>query len=73
MKIYSIWSEGFQATGESGTATLLGTKVADTFREACDLLAEEDASFKSYYNPQSMTYWGCRLFDNEMAARRSFG
>lgn len=70
---YYIWSEGFRATGESSTATLHTRVRADSFKEACLKHAEKDDEFKLYFDPERMTYWGCRLFDNESDARKSFG
>lgn len=68
-----IWSEGFAATGEGGPAVKHGDVQAGSLREACDLLARNDSAFAAYYNAERLTYWGCRLFDNEAAARKSFG
>jgi hypothetical protein len=25
------------------------------------------------FNPEALTYWGCKLFDNEADARKGFG
>ena len=69
MKAYNIWMEGFAATGESAPASFVGTVQANSFKEACQKAFEGNSS----YNPERNTYWGCRLFDNEAAARRSFG
>lgn len=45
-----------------------------TFREAVEtLVAETKDHDKSYFNLEHLTYWGCRLFDNEIEARKSFG
>lgn len=72
MKRFEIWAEGYAATGENGTANLFGTASGATFKDACDSFFRnrEDAH---YYDPQDLTYWGCRLFDNEAKARESFG
>ena len=69
MKEYEIWSEGYAATGESAPAHLHGKQEAESFFEACLIF------FKGSYlfNVDRMTYWGCRLFDNETDARKSFG
>lgn len=61
---YNIWCEGFVATGQRGKATLLGTIEANSFREACDLMAVKDSDFAKYYDSSRLTYWGCRLYDN---------
>lgn len=64
-----VWCEGYMATGDSAEARLLGKTRASTLKEACDKLYSNDPS----YDPERMTYWGCRLFDNEDDARKSFG
>lgn len=73
VKTYSVWVEGYMATGESGKAFVYATSTGRTFKEACDNLAENNPTFSGYYNPGRLTYWGCRLYDNEMQARASFG
>lgn len=69
---WEVWAEGYAATGESGGATLLGHAIARTFREACDKVAGE-LSDPKLYNSKQLTYWGCRLYDNEADARKAFG
>jgi len=71
-KTFSIWAEGYQATGEHGGATWYGHARGVTFKDACISL------FKTHpeghlFDPERLTYWGCRLFDNEGSARASFG
>lgn len=66
---YYIWSEGYVCTGCSGGATYFGCEEANTFQEACDRHFADD----KFYDSSSLTYWGCRLFDNEDDARESFG
>lgn len=34
METYNIWMEGYVATGEHGTHSLLGTSKGNTFKEA---------------------------------------
>ncbi len=67
-----IWSEGFAATGQSGQAYSWGSVKASTLQEACNKLALLNPEFARYYDTKKLTYWGCRLFDNEQAARVSF-
>lgn len=70
---WEVWSEGFVATGESGTARLMGTIDAKTFAGACRLMAKREhwgAYFRLMPHP---SFWGCRLFDNEADARKAFG
>jgi len=73
-----IWSEGYRATGEEGTATILGTGYGKTFNEAVlDWKAKNPEEAEKYltYNKtrDTFSYWACRLFDNEADARKSFG
>ena len=70
---YEIWSEGYRCTGNSSGAIFLGTFEAESFKTACDLLAENDKEFGRLYDSERMTFWGCRLFDNEADARELFG
>lgn len=69
MKEYSVWSEGFKITGGESQAAFYGKIEANSFKEACQKVFEKNDTF----DPQRMTLWGCRLFDNEKAARKSFG
>ena len=69
MNTYEIWSEGFAATGNSAPATYHGTASGKTFRDACKKYFKGSKS----YNAKTNSLWGCRLFDNETAARKSFG
>lgn len=78
VKKYSLWNEGYAVTGEFATATYLGEFEGDSFNEACDNWAKtlDEESIKCYkpgtdeYRP---SYWACRIFDNEIDARKSFG
>ena len=72
-KQFDIWSEGYACTGEAGPAFCLGTYYGNSFKEACDSLAKTDPGFAKYYDPKRLTYWGCKLFDNETDARKTFG
>lgn len=73
MKLWQIWSEGFAVTGNEGTAHYHGTEGAETFADACARLAARDAEFGKYFDLQRLSFWGCRLFDNEAQARERFG
>ena len=53
--------------------SLLVLALDPNFKEACDNFAIKDANFKRYYNNSDLTYWGCKLFDNEVDARVNFG
>jgi hypothetical protein len=68
---YEIWIEGYRVTGNSSDATLLGTQEGQTFKEAC--IAYVKRTRQTDYNEERNSIWGCRLFDNEIDARKSFG
>jgi hypothetical protein len=78
---YQVWSEGYAATGNSGEAFQLnltnGTCTmwkGDTFRAACiNAMLSIGWEIDHYYDYGKNTYWGCRFFDNEQDARKSFG
>jgi len=69
---YQIWSEGYAATGERAPASFEGEVEANSFHEACILLLKDRLDKDSQGNCR-MSVWGCRLFDNEAEARKSFG
>lgn len=84
---FTIWAEGFVITGNRSDANLIGTYEADSFDDAVEKYNEE--CIKKYGKPSAVrgglldgktmkpidgwTIWGCRLFDNEQDARKSFG
>jgi len=71
-KTYDIWCEGYAATGERSGATYFGAAKGHSFKEACDKFMAKDRE-SHYYDPAKLTYWACRLFDNETDARKAFG
>lgn len=71
LKTFEVWAEGYSATGDNQGASFHGNWQAETFKEACAKWAE--GVMEGYYNAENNTFWGCRLFDNEEDARRSFG
>lgn len=70
---YEVWMEGYQATGESATASFLGETEASSFKKACKNVISEYPDLIEYYDNKDNTVWGCRLFDNEGDAREAFG
>lgn len=77
-KEYEIWSEGYLCTGMEGVpakADFHGRFEGETFQDACDKWAEtlKDEYSRSCYDRDRLVYWGCKLFDNEDDARKSFG
>lgn len=73
MPTFDIWSEGYAATGESGPAYLMGKGSGATFREAVISFMESKPELKSSFNEETLTHWGCKLYDNEKDARAAFG
>jgi hypothetical protein len=72
MKRYDVWMEGYAATGNFSGAEFCGVYEAETFAEACAKWNREQGE-PGYFDSKDLTYWGCRFFDNERDARRSFG
>jgi hypothetical protein len=71
-KLWVIWEEGYLCSGCEGIpspAHLVAVVRATTFKEACILHYGKDP----YFSAERLTYWGCRLFDNEADARKEFG
>mgnify|MGYP001558232287 CR=1 FL=1 len=69
--IFEIWSEGFMTQGQQkpNPAIFFGKVEAETFKEACI----EKFDRMRLFDVENMTYWGCKLFDNQEDARRKFG
>lgn len=70
MKEYEIWSEGYADNGGHEGAHFHGKCEAGNFDEACIKLMEAKLDKNS---DGTNSIWGCRLFDNEADARKSFG
>lgn len=71
---WSIWSEGYAATGESGSAACHGVFWAETFEGAVEKwMGTLDQHSKDCVDIINLTFWGCRLFDNLDDARKSYG
>lgn len=68
-KSWEIFSEGYIAIGNSGSASRMGIEHGESFKIACIKYFNGDDNF----NKETMTYWGCRLFDNLTDAQASFG
>ena len=74
MKQYEIWTEGYVVTGQSAGASLMGTAKGKDFEDAClNYFDPHDKEHMRYFDPKRFTYWGCKLFDNQADARKSFG
>ena len=75
-RIWTIWSEGWQIAGQAGRAQFLGEWPGRTFEEAVMNMCGEKPVIGRYVVRNydgSFDYWGCRLFDNEKDAKRSYG
>jgi hypothetical protein len=73
MKKFEIWSEGYAATCEHSEARYHGSAEGKSFKEAVKNFADTHNHFKKYFNKETMSFWGCKLFDNETKARQNFG
>ncbi|QOT19258.1 hypothetical protein [Paenarthrobacter sp. YJN-5] len=75
--LFTIWAEGFAATGESQTAWQLNESPiqAETLDDAVRQYSFSSDSRHLFrrHKDGTWTYWGCRLFDNEADARGAFG
>lgn len=83
MKI-EIWMEGFVIQGQDGGARLVDVIEADNLNDAVETYnatitapanrrALNFGKEKAVYRDGFWSIWGCRLFDNEADARKSFG
>lgn len=75
---YDIWEEGCAFNEGAYPAIQLASNIeANSFKEACikwyNSLSEEEKINHGSYNKEDNTIFGCRLFDNELDARKSFG
>jgi DNA polymerase I-like protein with 3'-5' exonuclease and polymerase domains len=77
LKRYTIWQEGYLATGMEGMparATIVAENVIGaTFKDACINYAKQNPEWARDFNPEWMTHWGCGLFAKEADARKLFG
>ncbi len=71
--LFNIWSEGYATGDERKQAILHGQACGSTFKDACNEYAEGNPVWAYYFDPNNLTFWGCRLFDNEEDARRAHG
>lgn len=70
---YVIWTEGYRIQGERGKAIRWGVGEGTDLKTAALDVASRDPLFKTSFEPDRMTWWGCRIFDNETDARKAFG
>lgn len=72
MEEYEIWVEGYAATGEMSGASLLAKQKGKSWVDAVSRYMEKNPG-RIRIDERGFTDWGCRLFDNEADARKSFG
>lgn len=76
-KIYEIWMEGYAATLDRGTAEYVSSVEAESFKEACIKYSKTEEGIEKqwdeFFDSQNLSFWGCKLFDNEKDAREHFG
>lgn len=73
LMLFSIWSEGYIATGNSSGASYHGDCAGTSFKDACINHAKLNLVFRKDFDHKRMTLWGCRLFQDREQAARSFG
>lgn len=80
LRAFSVYSEGYAATGEHGGATGHGIHWGSDFNDAIARWKAEGGADAQYLSKSTdrwgrtvWSYWGCRLFDNLHDAQRSFG
>lgn len=75
MPKYEIWMSGYLCTGMEGIpskAKFEGRFEGETFTEAC-VNWSKTLEEPHFFNKDTLSYWGCGLYDNETDARKSFG
>lgn len=80
MKKIQVWVEGYCATGEQQNAQLVGEVEAidleDAIQQLYKLRYPDESRRKQYLRKREDGHWvewGCRIYDNEADARKSFG
>lgn len=71
----TLWKEGYAITGQNSDATYLGNFPTNSLKEAVKQFKEskEKEGLENSIDLEKLTDWGCRFFNNEADARRSFG
>lgn len=74
-KEFEVWTEGYATTGQSSDAMFHGKFKGKTFKDA--VIAWKNTLTDKYsiqcVDVDRMNFWGCRFYDNEKDARKSFG
>lgn len=75
--LHQVWMEGFCVMEGASGASFVGIVEAETFSEAVveavRLKVEQGMLDGRQFNKDRLTYWGCRFFESEYCARKSFG
>ena len=72
---YDIWLEGYCITGNSAQAQRVATNIeARSFEDAVIKFARSpDSEGYGNFDPNSLSFWGCRAYPTRGQAERSFG
>ena len=76
INLYSIYEEGFVATGESAQAHYIGSATGVDFIDACRNFIAKTGRGEIRKDTNGNEYacdWGCRWFPTLSEAQRSFG
>lgn len=75
MREIHLWTEGYAATGEESGAIFHGVFKANSLKNAVVQFKKTltDQQSKDCVDIESLTFWGCRFFDNATDAKKSFG
>ena len=77
-KTVEIWGEGFAVTGNSAPACKIEEYEAENFDDAMQQHIKQNPKIqidirKDKDGLNIYTNWGCRYYDNEADARKTFG
>mgnify|MGYP001558715694 CR=1 FL=1 len=72
-KIIPVWIEGWRDNGGGADATFKGYGVGHDLQEAIKELSDRAQLHIHKKDINRLMVWGCRFFDNEADARKSFG
>jgi len=70
---FSIWQEGYSATGNIATAHKVGQCQGETFEEAAREFGDQKYPDDPYWNREEISVWRCQWYPTEEQARKSFG
>ena len=73
MDKFEIWSEGCIKGRLNLHAYYHGCAYGINFKDACINLAYLNSQFRGEFNSKELTFFNCRLFDNEKQARKKNG